>query len=94
LIFFFVERLDKTARRTVGNYKMRPVYVHSLIYADDMALIVSNEDELQKAIIEWTSAINDRGMRINVKKSKVMVITKNKNREPYILLGKKSSWNR
>jgi hypothetical protein len=32
---------------------------------------------------EWASAINDRGMRINVKKSKVMVITKNKTREPF-----------
>jgi hypothetical protein len=65
-----------------SDYKMRPVCLQSLIYADDRALIVSNEEELQKAVIEWESAINDRGMRINVKKSKVMVITKNKNREP------------
>ena len=44
----------------MGNYKMRPVYVQSLIYADDIVLIVSNEEELQKAVTEWASAINDR----------------------------------
>ena len=69
----------RTARCKAGNYKMR--YVQSLIYADDTVMIVSNEEELQKAVTEWASAINDRGMRINVKKSKVMFITKNKNRE-------------
>ena len=60
---------------------MRPIHVQSLIYADDIALIVSNTEELQKVVTEWASAIQDRGMRINVKKSKVMVITKDKNRE-------------
>ena len=59
---------------------MRPVYVQSLIYADDIALIVSNE-ELQQAVTEWASAINDRGTRINVKKRKVMVRTENENGE-------------
>jgi retron-type reverse transcriptase len=70
-----------TARCKVGNYKMTPIYVQSLIYADEIALIVSNKEELQKAVTEWASAIEGRGIRINVKKSKVMVITKTKNRE-------------
>ena len=76
-----LKQCKRTARCKVGHYKMRPIYVQSLIYADDIALIVSNKEELQKAVTEWASAMKDRGIRINVKKSKVMVITKNKNRE-------------
>jgi hypothetical protein len=34
----------RTARCKVGNYKMGSVYVQSLIYADDIVLIVSNEN--------------------------------------------------
>jgi hypothetical protein len=45
-------------------------------------MIVSNEEDLQKAVTEWASAITDTGMRINVKQSTVMVIIKNKNTEP------------
>ena len=41
-------------------------------------MIVSNKEELRKAVTEWASAVKDRGMRINVKKNKVMVITKKK----------------
>jgi hypothetical protein len=61
-----LKQCKRTTRCKVGNYKMRPIYVQSLIYAYDIALIVSNK-ELQKTVTEWASAIKDRGMRINVK---------------------------
>ena len=52
---------------------MRPVYVQALVYADNIAVIAKNKEELQNAVTKGASDVRDRVMRINVYKSKVMV---------------------
>jgi hypothetical protein len=47
-----------------------------MVYADDVVLIMEKEEELQRAVIEWCSTFEERGLEVNIRKSKVMQISK------------------
>ena len=65
----------------IGYWKMRPIQVQTLIYADDIILIAENEEKLQRCMIEWGEELERKGMEINTKKSKVMCISKEPGQE-------------
>jgi len=44
-----------------------------LLYADDLAVIAETEEELIKRLNEWTNNVENRGMRVNMNKTKVMI---------------------
>jgi len=44
-----------------------------LLYADDLAVIAETEDDLIKRLNEWKDFMENRGMRINMNKTKVMI---------------------
>jgi len=44
-----------------------------LLYADDLVVIAENEDYLIKRLNEWTDFVENRGMRVNMNKTKVMI---------------------
>jgi len=44
-----------------------------LWYADDVVVIAEIEDDLIKTLNEWKDNVENRGMRINMNKSKVMI---------------------
>ena len=44
--------------------------------ADDILLIADTEDKLQQMVTEWTMKIESKGMELNPKKSKVMIVSK------------------
>ena len=44
-----------------------------LLYADDLVLIAETEDDLIKRLNEWKDNVENRGMRVNMNKSKVMI---------------------
>lgn len=67
---------SRTEKSVVGFWKMKPVYCQALIYADDILLISDTKIKLQKAIIEWTETLKERGMTVNTKKSKVMMVAR------------------
>ena len=79
LFIVFMDQIIKHCRRRtrrykIGNWKLRPIYLQSLIYADDIVLINSNVAGLQNAVIEWASTLEERGMEVNIGKSKLMKI--------------------
>ena len=43
------------------------------MYADDLVVIAETEDDLLKRLIEWKDNMENRGMRINTNKTKVMI---------------------
>jgi len=43
-----------------------------LLYADDLVLLAESENELQSRINQWMSRIEQKGLRINMGKTKVM----------------------
>ena len=44
-----------------------------LLYADDLAVIAENEEELIKRLHEWKDNMESKGMRVNMNKTKVMI---------------------
>jgi len=44
-----------------------------LLHADDLAVIAENEDDLIKRLNEWKHNMENRGMRVNMNKSKVTI---------------------
>ena len=43
-----------------------------LLYADDLAVIAETEEDLIKKHNEWKNNVENRGMRVNMNKTKVM----------------------
>jgi len=44
-----------------------------LLYADDLVVIAETEDDLIKRLNEWKDFVQNRGMRVNMNKTKVMI---------------------
>jgi len=44
-----------------------------LLYADDLAVISETEEHLIKRLNEWKDNVENRGMRVNMNKTKVMI---------------------
>ena len=45
-----------------------------LLYADDLAVIAETEEELIKRLNEWKDNVESIGMRVNMNKTKVMIM--------------------
>ena len=43
------------------------------MYADDLVVIAENEDDLIKRLSEWKDNVENRGMRVNMNKTKVVI---------------------
>jgi len=44
-----------------------------LLYADDLVVIAETEDDLIKRLNEWKNNVENRSMRVNINKTKVMI---------------------
>ena len=44
-----------------------------LLYADDLVLIAKSKEELKEKIGKWKECMEAKGMRVNVRKTKVMM---------------------
>jgi len=44
-----------------------------LLYADDLVVIAETEEDLIKRLNEWNDFVENRGMRVNMNKTKVMI---------------------
>ena len=44
-----------------------------LLYADDLVVITESEEDLIKRLNEWKNNVENRGMRVNMNKTEVMI---------------------
>ena len=44
-----------------------------LLYADDLILIADSEEELRRKMQIWKDTLEDKGMKVNIAKTKVMI---------------------
>jgi len=44
-----------------------------LLYADDLVVIAETEDDLIKRLNEWKDFVENRGMRVNMNRTKVII---------------------
>jgi len=53
--------------------ELRVALPWELLYADDLAVTAETEDDLIKRLNEWKNNVENRGMRVNMNKTKVMI---------------------
>ena len=51
--------------------EFRAALPQELLYADDLAVLAETEEDLIKRLNEWKDNVENRGMRVNVNKTKV-----------------------
>ncbi|KAI5754287.1 hypothetical protein M8J77_007444 [Diaphorina citri] len=68
---------ERTKKHSIGYWKLQPIYITDLAFADDLAILAKNETNLQHNLNVWNEEMTRRGMVINVKKTKSMVISRN-----------------
>jgi len=44
-----------------------------LLYADDQVVLAETEDDLIKTLNEWMDNVENRGIRLNMNQTKVMI---------------------
>lgn len=64
----------KCKKVRVGHYNLKVVEVSEWAFADDIAIIADNKEDLQLNLITWNETLKDSGMTINKNKTKVMVV--------------------
>ena len=53
--------------------EFRVVLQWELLYADDLVVIAETEEVLIKRLNEWKNNVENRGMKVNMNKTKVMI---------------------
>src|ERR1700743_2313648 len=76
----FIIFIDKIIRRAdvQGNVEVGEVIYNLLAFADDLVLLMDDVNHLQEGINRLNVACEDFGMKINVSKTKVMHVRKNR----------------
>lgn len=69
----FKEALDADSDGIVVNGQI----INNIRYADDTVLIAENMDGLQRLLDQVNTASNNHGLKMNIKKTKYMIISKN-----------------
>ena len=47
---------------------------NNILYADDLAVVVGNKEDLLKVLQEWNNTFRKHGLRMNLQKTEVMWI--------------------
>ena len=63
----FIAVLDLISRKTVEKDAMK-----KLLYADDLALVANDKQELQETMEEWNGLFTKHGLKLNLEKTEVL----------------------
>ena len=72
-----------------GGIKFGGVKVNNLRYADDTTLLCSSRQDLMNLLSQVKSASEEKGLLVNTKKTKIMVLDKNDSGADFLLDGQK-----
>ncbi|KAI5746880.1 hypothetical protein M8J77_008501 [Diaphorina citri] len=68
--------MAKALEHETGGIKINGIAINNLRYADDTVLLAENTEDLQRMLNNVIQASQERGLTLNTKKTKYMVITK------------------
>ena len=60
---------------TIGKGARRPL-PKDLLFADDLAIVTESEEELQERVVQWQETLENKALKVNRKKTGVMVSSK------------------
>ena len=72
LPLLFIMYLDLVIKEVAVNQKTTNI----LAYADDIAQLAETEDQLQRYMLLWDSSFNRHGLKLNYKKTEVIVLSR------------------
>ena len=75
----FIIYMDKIVKEIQKGYEGYQRHIETLSYADDVAMVSRNKVYLQKAVDEWVNQLKNYDMKLNTRKSKVMVLSRQRN---------------
>ena len=52
-----------------------------LLFADDLVIVADTEEELQQRFLAWKSSLERKGMKVNTRKTEVMISSREGNEE-------------
>jgi MarR-like DNA-binding transcriptional regulator SgrR of sgrS sRNA len=67
---------EKVKQVNIGHYKLTTVKISECAFADHLVVFGSTEKELQENLNIWNKVLKQQQMKINIAKTKIMVITK------------------
>lgn len=65
---------NEVGKVLVGYRNMEPVYLAQCAFADDLMICAKSEKELQRNLEVWNAALKQRNLKINLEKTKIMVV--------------------
>ncbi|KAI5644163.1 reverse transcriptase (RNA-dependent DNA polymerase) domain-containing protein [Phthorimaea operculella] len=68
--------IEKDLKESVCGLRMNDLLVKCLLYADDQVILASSAEELQEMVNIMNEALKKKGMKVNVSKTKAMVLEK------------------
>ncbi|XP_072397989.1 uncharacterized protein [Diabrotica undecimpunctata] len=68
----------ESLKLSAGHRNLEAVWISECVYADDLVIFGINEEALNRNLQVWNAALIKRNLRINNKKTKVMVCKKNR----------------
>ena len=57
----------------VVTEQARKGLLNEILYADDLVLLSENLEDLRERFQRWRGALESKGMKVNIRKTKVMV---------------------
>ncbi len=70
--------MDWMLQRSRGSegFKIGDFRISHLLFVDDLVILTSTKNELQRALERFVAVCGKAGMKVNVNKSEVMVISR------------------
>ncbi|KAI5642326.1 reverse transcriptase (RNA-dependent DNA polymerase) domain-containing protein [Phthorimaea operculella] len=76
LFNLFMDSCLTDLKESVCGLRMNDLLVKCLLYADDQVILASSAEELQEMVNIMNEALKKKGMKVNVSKTKAMVLEK------------------
>ena len=55
-----------------------------MIFADDVALLTYDKNELERALIIFNECLCEAGLKMNINKTEILTVSKNANEQPQV----------
>src|SRR2546426_12474545 len=70
--FFFFNDTATTEIYTLSLHDALPILPWEVLYADDLVLMAASQEELMEKIKQWKNGLEEKGLRVNMSKTKIM----------------------
>jgi hypothetical protein len=82
------ENKHKVKQFQLRYWKLQQIKISEHAYTDDVLLIVANERNLNYNLKIWNESLKNRGLKININKTKIIMVIAKNGKKHNIKIGK------